>query len=500
MRWLTVSSLRNKLEELFGADLRSLALLRMGVAVLVLVDLIRRARDLTAHYTDGGVLPRWALLEHHYNPWAVSVHFIAGSWQVQAVLFLVAAIFGAMLLVGYKTRLATIFTWYFLMSLQARNPFVINSGDNLLKLLLFWGIFLPWGEFYSLDRVTRNSFAVSPRRVFSVATFAYFMQVIFVYLFTVMMKTGVEWQSDASALYYSLHMDQWVTSFGHLLGQLPEEALKFFTVTVVRFEWIGPFLLFVPVFTTFFRLMTLAGFFLLQLGIGLSFKIDLFAFISVAAMFGFIPSWFWDNFIYRKKIKEDMAPSSGSSHSADQNHFFKDLAVFAREMVLIFLLIYVFLFNVAFLPNSKFLFPSKLVWIGNFLGLGQNWAMFCPSPPKETGWFVVPGRLKNGEWVDVYRKGAKLKWEKPVLASREFKNDRWKEYIHVISSPERQKFLFYYGGYLCHEWNSKHAGSEALEALYIYYVFSGTLPTNQSSPVGAMLLWSIACSDEGRST
>ena len=46
------------LAQLFGVDLRSLALFRVAIAVVVLVDLVVRADDLTALYTDVGVLPR----------------------------------------------------------------------------------------------------------------------------------------------------------------------------------------------------------------------------------------------------------------------------------------------------------------------------------------------------------------------------------------------------------------------------------------------------------
>ena len=49
---------RAKVGELFGADLRSLAVFRVVLAALVLTDLASRATDLYAHYTDRGVLPR----------------------------------------------------------------------------------------------------------------------------------------------------------------------------------------------------------------------------------------------------------------------------------------------------------------------------------------------------------------------------------------------------------------------------------------------------------
>jgi hypothetical protein len=49
--------MRRRLAELFGVDLRSLALFRIALAALLLADLARRAGDFTAFYTEAGVLP-----------------------------------------------------------------------------------------------------------------------------------------------------------------------------------------------------------------------------------------------------------------------------------------------------------------------------------------------------------------------------------------------------------------------------------------------------------
>ncbi len=56
-------SVRALFEHLFGIDIRSLALLRIGTACLLLADLAYRLPDLEAHYTDLGVLPRRTLIE-----------------------------------------------------------------------------------------------------------------------------------------------------------------------------------------------------------------------------------------------------------------------------------------------------------------------------------------------------------------------------------------------------------------------------------------------------
>ena len=51
------SSISSKLDDWFAVDLRSLAAFRIALASVLLYDLIDRARDLRAHYTDAGLLP-----------------------------------------------------------------------------------------------------------------------------------------------------------------------------------------------------------------------------------------------------------------------------------------------------------------------------------------------------------------------------------------------------------------------------------------------------------
>jgi len=43
---------KDYLNGVYGADLRSLAVLRVGCALLILSDLIQRSTGLVAHYTD----------------------------------------------------------------------------------------------------------------------------------------------------------------------------------------------------------------------------------------------------------------------------------------------------------------------------------------------------------------------------------------------------------------------------------------------------------------
>ena len=102
VRWLN-----SRLEELWGIDLRSLALFRISLALMVLLDLFNRSFSLSAHYTDLGLLSREFILDAGPNTWQWSIHLFNGTTTGQALLFVIHALFACMMLVGWRTRLAT---------------------------------------------------------------------------------------------------------------------------------------------------------------------------------------------------------------------------------------------------------------------------------------------------------------------------------------------------------------------------------------------------------
>ena len=61
---------RDRLGQVFAADLRSLALLRVALGLIVICDVALRARDLSAFYSDSGVLSRAAYLQRVGEGWS----------------------------------------------------------------------------------------------------------------------------------------------------------------------------------------------------------------------------------------------------------------------------------------------------------------------------------------------------------------------------------------------------------------------------------------------
>ena len=169
-----VSRSELKLQQLFGIDFRSLAVFRIAVAILILIDLFQRSRFLQALYTDLGVLPRQLVGP---RPPQFSIYLIDGSYGFQLLAFGLAGIFALMLLVGYRTRVSTIGSWLMLVSLHARQFLLHDGGDLILSMMLFWAIFLPLGACLAIDG-RRDAAPRSSPTLLSAATVAILIQFV----------------------------------------------------------------------------------------------------------------------------------------------------------------------------------------------------------------------------------------------------------------------------------------------------------------------------------
>jgi predicted DCC family thiol-disulfide oxidoreductase YuxK len=286
-RWL------QRLEEIYGLDVRSLALFRAALAIMLLGDLWMRAQDLRAFYTDFGTLPRAALLGEFAHPWLISIHTMAGTWQVQALLFLAAGVFALMMLFGWRTRFATVMSWILLTSLHNRNPLILQGGDTLLRMILFWAMFMPLGLVRSVDpALDPESEPKRPQRIISAATIALLVQIACVYWSAYLYKTGPEWRTEGNAVWYALNLEQMATPLGHWLLNFPKllHFLTFFTLTV---EAAAPFFLLIPFFSGPVRavgVLFLAG---LHLGFASCIYLGHFPFVAAVMLTALLPTWFW---------------------------------------------------------------------------------------------------------------------------------------------------------------------------------------------------------------
>jgi hypothetical protein len=472
----------------FTLDLRALALLRMATAALVLLDLAIRSTDLEAHYSNMGVLPLPALFEHLWVPYQVSLHAASGLWQVQAVLFLVAAGVAGALLLGYHTRLATVASWVLLVSLQNRNTLIGQGGDDLLRMLLFWGIFLPWGRVWSRD--ARHKPAPARLAYFSAATVAYIVQLSLLYWCTALLKTGPEWTQTGTALYYAFSLDQLLLPVGRLLYPYPE-LLRGLTFSTYYVELLLPFALFLPVGVTWWRLLVIGVLFGFHLGISLTLFVGIFFLINMASVLGLLPpvalDWLttrarphiarlqrwrlrvpaW-SLPWRLRLERTRAISAGSQRVARA----------VRETVVTAALAYVCWWNlddVAVLRPAGGLMPESMRWFGYLCRLDQHWGMFAPAVFKDDGWYIFEGITTAGHKLALNRGGEPLSYAKPAAVVALFKNDRWRKYSENYLFVNNAWMRPYYCNYLLRIWHENPAHAP-LTHLSIVYMKEVSLP------------------------
>ena len=264
-----------------GADLRSLALFRIGISSLIILDLLWRSVTIREHYTDIGVLPSYALMEKFFERWDISLLLINGTLPFQIFMFSVAIFCCLLLMVGYKTRWMSLICWVLLVSVQDRIIIASNAGDTILRMALFWGFFMPWGAKFSIDSALNTNPKKLPPQVVSVATAAAMLQLCFMYWFTWALKTGKEWE-NGSALGYALRIDTMVNPAGRWLNQY-ETLTELLTHATMYLELLGPILVLLPIPFLYFpiRMLVILSFWGFHIGIALTMEVGVFSFTSM---------------------------------------------------------------------------------------------------------------------------------------------------------------------------------------------------------------------------
>ncbi len=612
------NKIRVKLEEIFGFDLRSLALFRIGLALVIIADLVIRFGDIKAHYSDYGVLPRTALINEFLKPWYWSIHLISGEPFVQYLLFGFALLFALLLLIGYRTTLASIACWAMIVSLHNRNPGLIFAGDDALRAIAFWAMFLPLGAVYSFDSALNTSTKPLPKRIVSGATVGLIFQLCYIYMFSAWFKhQSPLWSQEGSAVYYALSFDQYGTWFGQFLLQL-KPLLKTMTFGALWFEWLGCLLLFIPWKNSFFRGVAIASFISLHFSFGLSFTIGIFPALCIAVWLAFIPSVVWE-FLYKKTYSKEIAgltinydkdcgfckkvvyllrtililPGTALLEAQDNPSVYEDMQKYNSWVVedyqgnryfkwygiayvvsispilwwlapilrikplmaagnkvyetiatnrrfmgtftkpflfrsftvnssplfnifTLFILFLVTLWNVKSFANSYIFHKSptkvsqtlkrvvnsrtaqRTYWISELTRLDQSWSIFAPNPPRDDGWHVITGKLKDGTEVNLLQQDKQINWDKPTIKQRNvtYKNMQWRTYFINLNRSIGRKLYPYYGKYLCQDWNSKHTGKQQLDSLSIDFISERTVPPGEQQTVEKKNQWQQSCFDE----
>ena len=419
------------LQNLFGVDVHSLALFRVVLGVVLFCTLASSFCDLGALYTDSGVAPRSWVMELG-NSTRLSLYFLNGSVFFAVILLLIQSVAALMLIVGWRTRLASVISFMLWASLMSRNPAAWTPGDSMIAGLLFWSMFLPLGTLYSADNALTVGEPPAQTQILSWATAGLLVQAISPYFFSTLAAYAAPQPHESMTLYYALNLDQyanaaghWMLSFPHLLATL---SRLFFGLSLI-----APLLIFSPILTQTTRFLALLGFLSVQVFVLLFLDAGALPWACIAALCVFPGASIWE-FLKRR----DERRNAGTLRIYyDRDHSF------SRAMCLL-------LQEFLILPRAQILEAQETPRTRSLLQANHSWVVLDANDQATMKWAALvtllkcspllglPGRLLSANF-----------WEKPgnvlydALARRRTSLDRLSTRLLSKSRPDSELGWFW---------------------------------------------------------
>ena len=459
---------RQRWAGVFGLDSRSLALFRIGLGLLLIQDAMQRLLDVGALFADDGVVPPelvpWSRYRH-------SLLFLTGSAEAQGAWLLLLAAVGVAITLGWRTRWMKPLAWVLVCSVQARSPLVLYGGDVLLRMLLFWSLFLP------LDGQAAVRPQAAPRRVLGLPAVAYVLQVFLMYAVTLILKDGPPWW-NGTAVHMALQVDIFTHDAGRALLAWPAVTafLTWFTVVV---EIVGTVLILSPWGGWRLRVLVMAVFAAFHLGTAVTMAIALFPWVSLLCWVPLIPSEVWDRLGWRGEVGEVSLPAG---------------LRWARDGVVAVALLAVIWWNLGSLGLPAFAVRGTPRAAIMSVYLDQYWNMYAPEPLRDDGWWVLDGTTVDGRQVDLLSGGALTSFDKPTGIAHRYGGPRWRKHMRSLWEKRHAKLRTPYLRWACQTWNDQAEGGDVVQSVEMVWLLERTpLPGQAAPPPKPIRLQRYAC-------
>ncbi len=441
----------NWYQNLFGIDVRSLAALRIGMACVILFDLIIYRWPYAGIFlSDEGLLTR-SMAEEFVGLGYWSLYGFDGSVIGAKILLGINLAAAVGLLVGARTRSMTIACLVLAWSVQTRNPLLLSGGDVLLRMLLVWSVFLPLGAAWSVD----SRWKPRPTKTqTSVATLAIMIQMAMMYFFAGLSKCNAFWL-DGEAIEYAMQLEMYAKPFAAVMLTAPW-LLGAMTIGVLVLELVAPLLLFVPWQNRRMRYGLLIIFWAMHVGIWLTLSIGIFAPIAMIGWFVFVPGSFWDRWWGRR---DDWVEKSRADYPAVR---------FWASLICAIALLFCVVINVVHLQKDR---PAWYQDWGSLLAkstmLIQEFELWG-EPPTVSPSFEYPATA-GGRSVDLLAWYLNGQEDKPDSEYAYFRTQAWRR-VHwelknegELRATVRKRLL----DWLVVRWDSEH-DEKAEDARFVY--------------------------------
>lgn len=463
-------------------DARALAALRVTLGLTILVDLIHRAGALELFYTDAGVYPLEAYEATYTQYTGLSIHAMSGDLWFQQLLFVVAGLFAAAFVLGYRTRLVGAVSLLLLFSLHARNPAVLNGGDRLLRVLLFVALLTPLGERWSIDAVRRGPGRTT---LLEPATVALLVQPVAVFTTNAILKhRGDTWYAG-EALQIAFANDEMTVYLGNYLGAYPS------LLTLLNWGWVvllagsGVFLLLSTGRLRALIALVYVGAFA---GMLVTLDVGLFPLVLSASVIPYLTTPFWEaapRLLPSWLTDRRPAPTASRLGSLGRPPVERRLLATVRErghggiasfavgygralidVVGALVLVWIVFFSAAYLGYADV--PDR---VDNPHLDQQRWGLYAPNPSTTYSWYVVEAELDDGSSVDAFREGP-VNEDRPPDAARAYGTFRNRKFMSAVrrsgSGDSNGVIAVSYAEWACDRADEVHDGRAETVTLWRY--------------------------------
>ncbi len=483
------------LKRIFEIDSRSLGLFRVLLGLLLVIYGAERFLAADVLYSDWGIMPRAYWISEYMGKNSFSFHLANGQVWFQRSLIGLQTITSLLYLIGYRSRLFGFITLVMLSSLQSRNNLILSCADDLIRMALLWSLFAPLDKSFSIISSTNQP---APRD-YSLKTSwfnaALMLQLIYMYIFTAILKNHPIWISEGSAIYYALNIDIYAKPLGVWLRNFPE-FMRLATFSTLIFEVVGPILALIPGWTRFLTSLAFIGF---HMGLFLTLEIDYFPWIAALYWVVFWPSVFWNTSV-GEKLQKSIEGIFASIRSASLKipnfnlpSYKESKKNFSLEVICFVFLLLVTLYNINTVSKGRNLISRPILLATEILYLYQSWDMFAPYPIRNDGWFVIEGSFKSGKTMNLI--GDKdITFEKPAQARNQYESGAMRKFMVNLWDKGNNKIILPYARFLCRKYSVENGQSSDLQYINIIFMKESTPPPGESfKPVENISLWNHDC-------
>ncbi len=414
----------------------------MVAGCLLVADAALRSRDAWLFMAPEGIFPL-SVIQAYLSPGCWSLAFAGEPFWWQATILGLEAVAGILLAVGLCTPVASILAWIIWVSILRRTAPALNAGDYWMACLLFWSMFLPLGERWSIDARRRR--AVGTATVCGLAPATFVAQVLLVYVAAGQSKLQGTWLAG-TAVGYALSVHDHGTPLGAALIALPG-VIPFLTWGVLALELLGP--LAYCFGTKPVRRWIAVCFMLFHAGIWITMTVGLFAPVGILAWIPLLPGR------HQADLATGQHPVSNKSR----------LGICRQACLGMAVVVALFAYSHPLLRPSR---PAS-GWLTvpvNLLCLEQSWAMFGDVGPLEQ-WVTGRAVLADGRVVDLLRAGRPFVADHPPGGFSSLPNHRWHKLFWELPKQRQAALRDGVAAGLVADWNRRQPATAAVESLEI---------------------------------